>query len=123
LKKNNDENGIIWPREVAPFDIEILPIQGGDANGEIGELADQYYAELTNQGLEVLVDDRDESAGRKFNDADLIGIPIRIIIGKRNLADGKVEIKIRENGEVMLVAKDQVTQKIQEICKSACTVN
>jgi len=123
IEKNNDESGIIWPRGVAPFDIEILPIQGGDANGEIGDLADQYCTELSNQGLEVLVDDRDESAGRKFNDADLIGIPIRIIIGKRNLADGKVEIKIRKNSEVVLVAKDQVTQKIQEICESACTMN
>jgi len=123
IETNNDEKGIIWPREVAPFDIEILSIQGGDGNAGINKLADQYCTELTGQGFDILVDDRDESAGRKFNDADLIGIPIRIIIGKRNLADGKVEIKFRESGEVVLVAKDQAVQKIQEICESACTVN
>lgn len=123
IEKNNDEWGIIWPREVAPFDVEIVLIEGSDTGGGISELADQYYAELTGQGLEVLVDDRSESPGRKFNDADLIGIPIRIIIGKRNLADGKVEIKIRESGEVALIAKDQATKKVQEIFESTCAVN
>jgi len=123
IEKNNDEKGIIWPQEVAPFDIEILPIQGGDLSGEINQLAVQYCAELTEQGFEVLVDDRDESAGRKFNDADLIGIPIRITIGKRNLAGGNIEIKSRENGEVELVAKDQVTKKIQEMFPVACVAS
>jgi len=123
IEKNNDEGGIIWPHEVAPFDIEILPIQGNDTGGVISELTDQYYAELSGQGLEVLVDDRSESPGRKFNDADLIGIPIRIVIGKRNLADGKVEIKIRESGEVALTSKDKATKKVREIIESTCAVN
>ena len=123
IEKNNDEKGIIWPREVAPFDIEIVPLQGGSDNEEISDLADQYSRQLTDQGLEVLVDDRDESPGVKFNDADLIGIPMRITIGRRNLADGKVEIKARGSDEVVLVAKDQGVAKAQEIFGSACTVN
>ena len=95
----------------------------GSDSEEISELADQYSAALTEQGLEVLVDDRDESPGRKFNDADLIGIPIRITIGKRNLVDGKVEIKAREDSEAQLIAKDQVPKKIQEILRSECAVS
>jgi len=123
IEKHNDGNGIIWPHGVAPFDVEILPIQGGHADQEITDLTDQYCTELKQGGLEVLIDDRDESAGRKFNDADLIGIPIRITIGKRNLADGKVEIKIRKTGEVILIEKDQVMKKIWEILGPLCAIN
>ena len=123
IEKHNDANGIIWPREVAPFDVEILPIQGSKEDGEIKGLTEQYYADLTAGGLDVLVDDREESAGRKFNDADLIGIPIRITIGKRNLAEGKVEIKLRETNEVILVEKDQVAKKIAEMTGPVCATN
>lgn len=114
IEKHYDEKGIIWPREVAPFDVEILPIQGSEQDAQIAGLTDQYYQGLKAAGLEVLVDDRNETAGRKFNDADLIGIPIRVIIGKRNLAQGNIEIKNRATGEVVLVGKDQVVGKITE---------
>lgn len=123
IEKHNDDKGIIWPREVAPFDIEILPLQGPDENEEIKNLSERYDADLTASGFEVLVDDRQETAGCKFNDADLIGIPIRVIIGKRNLSQGKVEIKIRETGEVILVEKDQVKRKILEIAEPVCVTN
>jgi len=123
IEKHNDENGIIWPREIAPFDIELLPIQGSKEDKEISELADQYYSQLIEMGLEVIMDDRDETAGRKFNDADLIGVPIRITIGKRNLAQGNIEIKIRETNEVILISKDQLKEKIQEIRGSVCALN
>ena len=78
---------------------------------------------MTAGGLEVLVDDRAESAGRKFNDADLIGIPLRITIGKRNLAEGKVEINLRETNEVILVEKDHVVEKITEMAGPVCATN
>ena len=117
IEKHNDDNGIIWPKEVAPFDIEILPIGSGDSAAEIMELTSKYYEELKVQGLEVLVDDREETAGRKFNDADLIGLPLRVTIGKRNLVNGNVEIKIRKTGEVILVPKEELTKKIQELMK------
>jgi len=64
-----------------------------------------------------LVDDREETAGRKFNDADLIGLPLRVTIGKRNLANGNVEIKVRKTGEVILVPKEDLTSKVQELLK------
>jgi prolyl-tRNA synthetase len=113
IEANHDANGIIWPRGIAPFDVEILPVQVSD--GEAMGLAEKYYKELTEAGLDVLIDDRDESAGRKFADADLIGIPLRIIIGKRALANGQVEIKIRRTGEVFTVGKDTVKETILEV--------
>ncbi len=112
VEKHNDNKGIIWSKETAPFDVEILPLQTSEGNEEIESLTHQYDTDLALEGLEVLIDDRDERPGRKFNDADLIGIPLRIVIGKRNLTEGKVEIKIRKTGEIILVAKNEVKAKI-----------
>jgi len=113
IEVNNDANGIMWPREVAPFDVEILPIQSSDEQAM--SLAKTYYEELKASGLEVLLDDRDESAGRKFADADLIGIPLRIIIGKRMLANNQVEIKIRRSGQVIAIDKNKVKEEILKL--------
>lgn len=110
IELNADQNGISWPREVAPFDVEILPLQVTDPQAM--DLAQGYYRELRLKGVDVLMDDRDESAGRKFNDADLIGIPWRIIIGKKMLAQGQVEIKDRRTGQVAVIAKDVVVDEI-----------
>ncbi len=115
IEKHNDDKGIIWPREVAPFDVEILPIGGTGDDGKIKELTTSYYKDLTDAGFEVLVDDREESAGRKFNDADLIGIPLRITIGKRTLSEGKVEIKSRHDNKVSLVSPDNVKGSLAEL--------
>ena len=116
IEVNNDPGGIIWPKEIAPFDVEILPVQISDENA-FG-LAKTYYEELTASGLDVLLDDRDESAGRKFNDADLIGIPLRIILGKRMLANNQVEIKIRRTGQTIVVDKDKVKEEILKLRNS-----
>lgn len=116
IEVNNDAAGIIWPREIAPFDVEILPVQASDDAAM--SLAQDYYQELKASGLDVLLDDRDESAGRKFNDADLIGIPLRIIIGKRMLANNQVEIKIRRSGQVRVVDKDKVKEEILKLCRT-----
>jgi len=118
IEKNNDEKGIIWPKEVAPFDVEILPIMDPDQGDVITELSNQYYQQLSDEGLDVLIDDRDESAGRKFNDADLIGIPYRVTVGKRNLKDGKVEVRNRKTEEIVLVNKGDLKQKLMELIKS-----
>lgn len=115
IELNNDANGIIWPNGVAPFDVEVLPVQANDpiAMG----LAEGYYKELSAAGLDVLLDDRDESAGRKFADADLIGVPLRVILGKRMLAQGQVEIKNRRTGVVTVVDKDKVKEEILKLCR------
>lgn len=123
VEKHHDDKGIKWPKEAAPFDIEILPIQGTEINDEIMDLASRYDAQLTAAGYDVLVDDRHETAGVKFNDADLIGIPLRITIGKRNLAEERVEIKVRDSGEVFLVEKDRILQKLKEMPTAVCLKN
>jgi len=117
IEKCNDEKGIIWPKEVAPFDVEILPLSSPEKGDEIRQLGDQYYHELTQTGLDVLVDDRPESPGRKFNDADLIGIPLQIVIGQRNLADGNVEIKERKSGDILTAKTSDAVNRIQELRK------
>jgi len=117
IETQHDEKGIIWPKEVSPFDVEILPIISSDGNGETQKLADQFCKELSEENIDVLVDDREETAGVKFNDADLIGIPLRIIIGQKNLKDGKVEIKSRKSGKVTLVEKDKCVAKLLEMVK------
>lgn len=111
IEANNDKSGIIWPADVAPFDVEVLPVQVADQN--IMSVAKDCYEKLTKAGVAVLMDDRDESAGRKFNDADLIGIPMRVTIGKRFLTEGKLEIKNRKTGEVSLVSKEEVLEKVK----------
>jgi len=96
VELHHDEYGIIWPASVAPYQIHLLHIGKGD---EVKEAAANLYTELQQAGFEVLYDDRDASAGVKFNDADLIGIPWRIAIGSRGLAEGKAEVKQRQSSE------------------------
>ncbi len=116
IETHHDDKGIIWPREVAPYAVEVLPIYKKSAD-ETLSLARDYHDELVRQGITVLCDDREESAGKKFNDADLIGIPWRVIIGQRNLADGKVELKERSTGETELVDKERVAAVLAERLK------
>ncbi len=113
IEKNFDKDGIIWPKNVSPFDVLVLPVQPG--NAEVLSLAQRYYDELGKQGFEVLLDDRQESAGIKFKDADLIGIPLRITIGEANLKSGQAEIKIRRTGQVLKVDKDSVLEKFKSL--------
>ena len=116
VESHNDTSGIIWPKEVAPFDLEILPVQTKEDG--IMDLANQYYDDLKEAGLDVLIDDRDISAGVKFNDADLIGIPLRVTIGKRTFAENKVEIKNRRTNETLVVSKSEAKERIVDILKT-----
>ncbi|MFH1359879.1 MAG: proline--tRNA ligase [Candidatus Omnitrophota bacterium] len=115
IETHCDQNGIIWPVEVAPFDVEILPVQNSEE--KVNALALEIEKELVLSGLEVLVDDRDESAGKKFKDADLIGIPWRVIIGKRFLNEGVVEIKNRKTQEVVCVERDQIKRELLKLIR------
>jgi prolyl-tRNA synthetase len=98
VEQGNDDNGIIWPPAIAPFQLQIIPVNVNDAGSM--DRAEELYASLEEKGFEVLLDDRDERAGVKFKDADLIGIPWRIVIGEKNLKEGLVEIKERRTGKV-----------------------
>ncbi|UDI78422.1 proline--tRNA ligase [Staphylococcus taiwanensis] len=111
VEQNNDENGIIWPKTVTPFDLHLITIN--PKKEEQLELGNQLYAQLQKQ-YDVLYDDRKERAGVKFNDADLIGLPIRIVIGK-NAAEGIVEVKVRRTGESEEVHIDNLEAHIESL--------
>ena len=110
IEQNHDKDGIIWPKSIAPFDIEILPLNVGDARTM--EIAERFYKDLTEKGFDVLMDDRDERAGVKFKDADLIGVPTQLIIGEKNLKDGLVEIKDRRTKESQKVKVEEAIEKM-----------
>ncbi|MDT8304566.1 MAG: proline--tRNA ligase [Anaerolineae bacterium] len=104
---HHDDNGLCWPITVAPYEVHLVALRGGF------EAAEQLYEELAAAGMEVLFDDRDESPGVKFNDADLIGVPIRVTIGKRSLDEGGVELKLRHEKERSLVPLEEATSRIE----------
>ena len=116
VEQNNDKDGIIWPRSIAPFDIEIIPLDIGDK--EIQETAGTIYRDLGNEGFEILMDDRDERPGIKFKDADLIGIPYQIVIGKKGLKEGVVELKSRRTKETERVSPADVVKRVKELSPS-----
>ncbi len=114
IEQGHDDDGIIWPRPLAPF--EVLLIALNPANEEVAQAADRLYAELMQRGVEVLYDDRKERPGVKFKDADLIGVPVRVVVGQRGLADGKVEMSLRRDprNRLPVVVADAV-DKILEL--------
>jgi len=97
----NDADGIRWPMSIAPFQVALLSLQSQDA--AVKEASDKLYEELKAAGVEVLYDDRDERPGVKFKDADLVGLPLRLAVGKKGLAEGKVEMKVRGEKDLTLV--------------------
>ncbi len=105
VERHHDKDGIIWPAAVAPYDIHLMHIGKGD---DAKEATEKLYAELLQEGFDVLYDDRDASAGVKFKDADLIGIPWRIGVGTRGLAEGGVEVKQRSQSERHTVSLDKL---------------
>jgi prolyl-tRNA synthetase len=112
-EEHNDENGLIWPVTVAPYHVHLAALTGKDS-GETRHKADQLYADLLAAGIEVLYDDREESPGVKFNDADLIGLPLRITVSQRSLQQGSVEFKRRDRMEKFLVSHDEAISRAQQ---------
>ncbi|OWV08167.1 prolyl-tRNA synthetase [Fibrobacter sp. UWH9] len=111
VENSHDDFGPIWPKSIAPFQVEIVPI---GKEPELVELAEKFEAELEANGIDVLVDDRDERPGVKFKDADLWGSPVRIAIGKKGLANGEVEWKFRNEKEFTMVKVEDVVAKAKE---------
>ncbi|MFN3739956.1 MAG: proline--tRNA ligase [Thermodesulfovibrionales bacterium] len=105
VEQGNDADGIIWPKSIAPFDIEILPLSSSNM---VMETAKKIYNSLIEKGFDVLFDDRDERPGVKFKDADLIGIPYQIIIGERGLKEGYIEIKERRTKAITKLSPDSI---------------
>ncbi|MCM3165746.1 proline--tRNA ligase [Peribacillus frigoritolerans] len=108
----NDEKGLVWPKNLAPYQVHLIPINMKDEAQ--AALAEELYKDLKGQGMEVLMDDRQERAGVKFADSDLIGLPVRVTVGKK-ASDGIVEVKIRKTGEVLELERAELTQKLHEI--------
>jgi len=106
----HDERGILWPAAIAPFSVVLTPIR---YEGEVKEATDRLYEQLKSHGIDTILDDRDARPGFKFADADLIGFPLRINIGERNLKDGIVELKRRSSTDVERVRLDEVVQRIR----------
>ena len=114
IEQNHDENGMIFPLPLAPFQVIILNLD--PRNEQITEAAESFYKQLQQSGLDVLLDDRDERPGSKFKDADLVGIPYRITIGKRFVKDGEVEVRTRKDGLTeSLLPDDAVAEVINTI--------
>lgn len=113
IEQSYDANGIIWPVSVAPVEVEIMAINAQHA--ESVKIAEQMVAELEAAGVDVLYDDRDERAGVKFKDADLVGAPVRISVGERALAKGAVEVKLRASGEMQLVPVAEAVARTRDL--------
>ena len=112
VEQHNDEHGISWPVCVAPYEVEVVPLAFGD--DVVAPVAERVVDELCSADLEVLLDDRKERPGVKFADADLIGIPYQVILGKRGVANGVAEVKIRETGERFDVPMDELASWLNE---------
>ena len=115
IEQNNDERGIIWPRNLAPFQVIIIPVNY--SNSDLKNACDTLYNRLQETGIETLLDDRSDRLGGKLKDADLMGIPLQIIIGPKSLSAGQVEIKIRKTNESSLHPYPQVIEDIPSILK------
>jgi prolyl-tRNA synthetase len=112
IEQNHDEQGIVFPPHIAPFQVLVVSVNSKDT--EIREAADKIYAALLDAEIEVLLDDRDERPGIKFKDADLIGVPLRVTVGKK-IREGLVDIKSRRSPEVVLVKHEELVQKVREM--------
>ncbi len=111
-----DEHGIAWPRNIAPFDVELVGL--GKAGSEERELAERLYGELAAQGLDVLYDDRDAGPGEKFADAELLGCPARATVGRRTLVGGELEVQVRRGRESRSVPLEQAAERVAELWRS-----
>ncbi|MBQ5876513.1 MAG: proline--tRNA ligase, partial [Treponema sp.] len=112
IEEHHDENGIIWTMSTAPYQVVIVPVK---YDGTMKEVSDKLYEELKASGIEVLLDDRNERPGVKFKDMDLIGIPVRIVVGEKNLPN--VEVKLRAETEAKLVPAEEAAKTAEKIVR------
>jgi prolyl-tRNA synthetase len=113
IEQNHDQQGIIWPKALAPFQVSILPLDMGDK--PVMDLATKLYDSLQQAGLECLLDDRDVRPGIKFKDADLIGVPLKLTLGARDLKANQVELKARKTGQTIKVPPQQALARVNQI--------
>ena len=110
IEQNNDDRGIIWPQAMAPFAVALIPL--GYDKSDLVKTTDSIYEALRARGIDVVMDDRKERPGVKFADCELIGVPLRVTIGERSLADGVVEVQGRSDSEASMVAIDALEREV-----------
>lgn len=113
IEQNHDESGIIWPRAIAPYEVVVVAVNAKD-NAQLA-YAEEVYEGLRAAGIDVLLDDRRERAGVKFNDCDLIGYPVRIAVGPKTIENGSIEVKVRRTGELVNFARDTYLKGVQDM--------
>jgi prolyl-tRNA synthetase len=116
VEQNHDAKGIMWPVPIAPFHLHLLPLS---QSAHVAETARNFYHSLTQGGVEVLWDDRDERAGVKFNDADLLGAPYQLVLGDKGLAQGVVELKVRKTGDVRRIPPNDLLSAVLHLLGGA----
>lgn len=116
IEQNHDDKGIIWPKTMAPFDIALVPL-GADKSEAVQDATETLYAACTAAGIATFLDDRQERPGVKFAEMELLGIPIRITIGARSLAEGNLELTHRRSGETEMVAPNEILERIQKLLR------
>jgi prolyl-tRNA synthetase len=112
IEQRNDERGIVWPREIAPYDVHVLALSGTD--NEVLELADAVASKLDGAGWAVLIDDREQRPGEKFADADLLGCPVRVTVGRKSLEDGNIDVRTRSGATDVRIPQDSVLNWMEE---------
>jgi prolyl-tRNA synthetase len=115
IEQNHDENGIVWPKAIAPYQVYFATIVKAE---EFAKIADDIYADMTKAGIEVVYDDRNVGPGNKFKDSDLLGLPIRVVLGERDFgASGELEVILRKTGEVKKVKREELISTLQSLLK------
>ena len=115
IEQNNDDQGIVWPRAIAPFEVVVVAVNA--KKEEQLTYAEGIYEECRKAGLDVLLDDRKERAGVKFKDCDLIGYPVRVTIGPKAVEEDVIEVKVRKTGEVYNFTRADYLEKVQALLK------
>ena len=114
IEQNHDENGIIWPAAMAPFDVAIVPL-GMDKSDAVAQATERLYTACQDAGLSAFLDDRRERPGVKFAEMELLGMPLRVTVGERSLAEGNLELTHRHSGETEMIAADTILDRLQQI--------
>ena len=113
IEQNHDDSGIVFPVPIAPFDVHLVTLNVNDT--EVSQMAEDIYELLLSSGFDVLYDDRFESPGVKFNDADLIGLPVRVTVSRRNLDNNEIEIKTRSSGDSVRVHPSELKEAVAKL--------
>ena len=113
IEHHSDDNGIIFPKTIAPY--EVILVSLNTDNSQVMNSSEEMYLSMLKEGIDVLWDDRSESAGIKFNDADLLGMPLRIVMSKRNIENGVVEIKIRDEKEGYTIPIGECIEQVSRL--------